>query len=85
MAELCGTNEVKDTRMKKGQKIIVRKISKADLDKLLRGFESKYKMSSEEFYARFNHGELGDSRDMIMWAGYFAMAVRSGLRDLVRA
>jgi hypothetical protein len=34
-------------------------------------FESKYGMSTVEFYARFVAGKMGDSRDFIKWAGAF--------------
>jgi hypothetical protein len=34
-------------------------------------FESKYGMSTVEFYARFVAGKMGDSRDFIKWAGTF--------------
>ncbi len=44
------------------------------LDSLLTAmheFESKYGMSTVEFYARFVAGKVGDSRDFIKWAGAF--------------
>ncbi len=34
-------------------------------------FESKYGMSTVEFYLRFVAGKMGDSRDFIKWAGAF--------------
>jgi hypothetical protein len=35
----------------------------------MNAFESKYGMSTVEFYARFVAGKMGDSRDFIKWAG----------------
>jgi len=33
-------------------------------------FEEKYGMSSEDFYRRFESGELGDEGDFVEWAGF---------------
>ncbi len=33
-------------------------------------FEKRYKMSSDEFYMKFNAGELGDDREYIKWYAY---------------
>jgi hypothetical protein len=32
-------------------------------------YEQQYKLSSAEFYARYQRGEMGDTADMIEWAG----------------
>ena len=37
----------------------------------LNAFEQTYGMTTIEFYARFNKGLMGDSRDFIKWAGTF--------------
>ncbi len=37
----------------------------------IKGFERKYKMSSEEFYRAFSNGELGDDSDFMEWAGEY--------------
>ena len=71
--------------MKAKPSVSHKELSLTQLEKILRDYESKYRMKSEEFYAKYNRGELGDDRDYIAWAGYFVMAVRSGLRDLVAA
>jgi hypothetical protein len=42
------------------------------LDSLLRSLaahEQKYKMTSDEFYARYLSGALEDSKDFVEWAG----------------
>jgi hypothetical protein len=36
-------------------------------------YESKYKMSSEEFYDMFNQGKADDRDDFIIWAGLYEM------------
>ena len=37
----------------------------------MHGYEAKYGMSTVEFYARYVAGKMGDSRDVIRWAGAF--------------
>ena len=32
-------------------------------------FEEEHKMDTEEFYAKFSNGEIGDSEDYLLWAG----------------
>ena len=71
--------------MKQKPKVIRRKLSPAQLEKILHDYESKYSMKSEEFYAKYNRGELGDDRDYIRWAGYFVMAMRSRFKEHVAA
>ncbi len=39
--------------------------------KKLKEFEDKYGMKSEEFYKRYNNGEMGDDMDYIKWAGEY--------------
>ena len=39
--------------------------------KKLKDFEEKYGMSSEEFYEKFEKGELGDSQEFMLWASEF--------------
>lgn len=42
------------------------------LDALLRSlaaYEQKYQMSSDEFYANYLSGKLGDSKNFVEWAG----------------
>lgn len=42
----------------------------------LKEYEQKYGMATEEFYARFMSGELGDAQDFIGWAGMFEAFTR---------
>lgn len=71
--------------MKQTPKIIKREVSRSRLEKILRDYEAKYNMSSDEFYTKYNKGKLGDRREFVMWAGYYVMALRSGFRGLVPA
>jgi hypothetical protein len=34
-------------------------------------FEDKYKMSSEDFYRRFESGKIGDAADFFEWVGLY--------------
>ena len=42
-----------------------------ELAQELRRYEQQYGMSSEEFFRRFQRGELGDALDFIDWAGAY--------------
>ena len=42
------------------------------IDALIRslvGYEQRYQMSSADFYARYQKGDMGDSADFVEWAG----------------
>ena len=41
----------------------------AALIRSLVAYEQRYHMSSADFYARYQKGEMGDSADIIEWAG----------------
>lgn len=47
------------------------------LKKDLARFEMDYKMSSDDFYDRFEKGELGDKEDYFEWSAIFQMYKRS--------
>jgi hypothetical protein len=32
-------------------------------------YEQRYQMSSADFYARYQRGEMGDTADVVEWAG----------------
>lgn len=44
-----------------------------DLEHQLKSFEEKYQMPSEDFYQRFQSGELEDSIDFFEWNAYCEM------------
>jgi len=50
-----------------------------DLEERLCAFERQYQLSSDEFYARFRAGELGDSADMFEWSAFCQM--RTSVRE----
>ena len=51
----------------------------------LRDLEKKYKMNSQEFYDKFNRGELGDNMEYVRWAGEYEtlQQLERDYRDLV--
>jgi len=55
--------------------IKVQKLTPAGLQAELRRFETEYAMKSGEFYEKFNRGEMGDSQDVIEWAGLYEVAL----------
>jgi len=46
----------------------------AKYDAALRTFESQYNMRSDEFYAKFEAGALGDAMDFFEWAGIIELS-----------
>jgi len=47
---------------------------KARLEQQLADFERRYSLSSEEFYEKFERGELGDAMDFVEWSATYEMA-----------
>ena len=47
---------------------------KARLEQQLSGFERRYSLNSEEFYEKFERGELGDAMDFVEWSATYEMA-----------
>ncbi|TAF08061.1 MAG: hypothetical protein EAZ77_07685 [Nostocales cyanobacterium] len=45
----------------------------SDLEQSLKNFETKYKMSSSEFYQKFQAGQLGDEIDFFEWSVFYEM------------
>ena len=41
----------------------------AALIRSLVAYEQRYQMSSADFYARYQKGDMGDSADLVEWAG----------------
>lgn len=50
-----------------------------DLERLLKQYEAKYHMDSQEFSIKFNRGELPENLDFLEWITYYDMANRAGL------
>ncbi len=47
------------------------KVNIEQINKDLKEFEKRFDMSSEEFYRRFESGELGDDGDFFEWLGLY--------------
>lgn len=45
----------------------------ADLHERLQAFETRYQLSSEDFYRRFRAGEMGDAMDVVEWSVFYEM------------
>ncbi|MFP4009889.1 MAG: hypothetical protein ACLFV6_18100 [Spirulinaceae cyanobacterium] len=52
----------------------------AKIEQKLQDFEQKYQMQSEEFYRRFQAGELGDSMDFFEWNTYHEMLANAKVK-----
>jgi hypothetical protein len=48
----------------------------ARLEQQLADFERRYSLSSEEFYEKFERGELGDAMDFVEWSATYEMATK---------
>ncbi len=57
------------------------------LVRALVGYEQRYRMSSAEFFAQYQEGKLGDSADLVEWAGDYQqyLGLHQTLRDRLRA
>ena len=67
-----------------GHKVPVKKLSEEDIERRLSALETKHGMSSREFAAKWNAGELDCAvRDYFKWASYCDyMANRVGIKEL---
>ncbi len=54
------------------------KLTPERLAEELTELERAYSMSSAEFYGRYQAGELGDSEEVMYWAGLCATALQRG-------
>ncbi|ALB41594.1 MULTISPECIES: hypothetical protein [Nostocales] len=45
----------------------------SDLEQKLKNFETKYQMSSGDFYQEFQAGKLGDEIDFFEWSVFYEM------------
>ena len=53
-----------------------------ELDRELAGFESKYRMLSEDFFALYEQGLVDDSLDIHEWAGLYK--AKPNLKEMLR-
>jgi len=49
----------------------------SDLQQRLNNFETKYKMSSSDFYQEFQAGKLGDEIDFFEWSVFYEMWINA--------
>jgi hypothetical protein len=68
------------------KKLKIRKVDLSELTNMLGEYERKYGYSTIEFFRRYSAGELGDSDDLMMWAGIYHLyltshPVRQFMRD----
>ena len=49
----------------------------SELSERLSEYESRHGYSTIEFYRRYQNGELGDSDDVMMWAGLYQLYLTS--------
>lgn len=66
-----------------GHKVPVTKLSGEDIEKRLAVLETKHGMSSQEFAAKWNAGELNCAvRDYFKWVGYCRISHAHGQSEL---
>jgi hypothetical protein len=55
----------------------IEKASVHGLQQQIQDFEARYSWKTPDFYSRFIHGEIGDNRDFIVWAGLYEILQRT--------
>ncbi len=52
---------------------LIRNVTLAELEERLEILEKEFGLSSEEFFARYVRGEMGDDSKVIKWAGTYRL------------
>lgn len=66
-----------------GHEVTVKWLSQQDVESKLAEFEAKYGMSSAEFAAKWNRGDLDCAvRDYFKWVGYCRISYKRGYSEL---
>ena len=52
---------------------LIKNVTLAELEERLEAFEEEFGLSSEEFFARYARGEMGDDSKVIGWAGTYRL------------
>lgn len=52
---------------------LIKNVTLAELEERLEAFEEEFGLSSEEFFARYVRGEMGDDSKVIKWAGTYKL------------
>ena len=60
----------------------IRRLTAKDLEELLKKYEAKYHMTTQEFSTKFNRGELPEDIEYMEWITYYDMAFQAGLIKL---
>ena len=55
----------------------IRVLTAKDLDKLLKKYEAKYHMTTQEFASKFNRCELPENPDFMHWITYYDGAAKA--------
>ena len=58
----------------------VKYLSPEDIKQELRQFEAKHRMSSADFYEKYNRGEMGDSAEVMRWSALYEMSAKAARR-----
>lgn len=66
--------------VKQKTRATMRQVSSSDLKRELEAFEEKYGMSSAQFYEKFQAGAMGDSADVVLWAGTYEWFLKDAKR-----
>jgi len=62
------------------KQLSIEKVGLEGLRQQLAEFEARYSLKTAEFYRRFLHGEMGDQRDFVVWAGLHELLQRMTAR-----
>jgi hypothetical protein len=79
LADMLEQGQTSETTTRALDKVLMyeTEVARGQLEELRRdltAFESKYKMSSRDFFARFQTGKTDDRMDFVEWASLFQMA-----------
>jgi hypothetical protein len=67
----------------KRYKLKIKELNPEDIERKLADFESRYGMTSREFYKKYNRCEFEEENlEFLDWAGYYDMAAEVGLVSL---
>jgi hypothetical protein len=67
---------------KKRYTMQIHELTTDDIRRKLADYEEKYGMGTQEFYKKYNRGELEEDLDYMRWASYYDMAAAVGIVNL---
>jgi hypothetical protein len=71
-------NQTIDKLIEQERRFLQRQL--ADIEARLTAFESRYQLSSADFYRDFRAGKLGDEADFVEWCAFYEMWQAAGER-----